>query len=318
MKSIVGLFGVVALVLGVSANGFAAGVGRSVELQPLAPPSKASLLFYKASENKNYEMMDTYLGRGADVNCGNCNDSGMPPLGNALTGRVDMKLIRYLVEKGADVNLLTQGLASPLIFAIDSRHWTRSQDESQKMAQAVVFLVESGAKVDLVNSKGKNAMMYLASHGYDRDTVQTVMQLMRFLRDKGTNVDHQNSDGYSALMLAAKGCAIKTVQMLLHLDANPKLENKIGETALTLVEDAAAESESGGNCNLVVGMLRNPEQYRDSPLSNEDVMGVDVPAGSRPEVGGQVQQKAVAAGEGKLGDKGLEGLVDGIGKLLGR
>jgi hypothetical protein len=78
-------------------------------------------------------------------------------------------------------------------------------------------------------------------------------------------------------MLAAGGCGVVSVQHRLFLHANPKLKNALGETALSIAEDAAGKSESGSSCNQVVAILRNPEQFAIDPLSNSDVISADMP-----------------------------------------
>lgn len=256
----------------VSGSAFAAK-HNAVE-QPMTPPSKASLLFYTAAKNKNYEMMDTYLARGADINCGNCDPSALPPLARAVTEDMtfDPELPVYLVKHGANVNLLTQGRMSPLMFALNtgwSTPWDKPRDA---LLKNLPLLVENGADVNLVNSSGYNALFFLVAKGYDEYSVKASMQLMRYLVDKGTDVNHQSNDGKTALMLAASGCGVKSVQHLLFLHANPNLNSAIGETALSLAEDSAVKSRSGSNCNQVVAMLRNPSQFAIDPLSSTDVI----------------------------------------------
>jgi hypothetical protein len=75
-------------------------------------------------------------------------------------------------------------------------------------------------------------------------------------------------------------CTLLSYQHLLFLHANPELKNALGETALSIAEDAAAKSQSGSSCNQVVAMLRAPEQFAIDPLSNSDVIGTEIPSGS--------------------------------------
>lgn len=261
--------------------------------QPMAPPSKASLMFYTAAKNKNYEMMDTYLARGADINCGNCDSSAMPPLAMALSAdmTVDPELTVYLVKHGANVNLLTQGVMSPLMFALNSSWSTAWGKPRDALLKNLPFLVESGADVKLVNSKGLNALFFLVAKGYDNYAYKASMQLMRYLVDKGTDVNHQSNDGKTVLMIAAGGCGVGSVQHLLYLHANPNLKSTLGETALSLAEDAAVKSQSGSSCNQVVAILRNPDRFAIDPLSNNDVIAV-----AQPVVAGGVAPASAAVG----------------------
>jgi ankyrin repeat protein len=293
-----------ALLFGFTVNVFAAGKKIIDGVQPMGPASKASELFYSAAKNKNLEMMDTYLARGADVDCGNCDYSAKTPLAMALTtpwGSPDV--VEYLIKHGANVNLLTQGKMSPLMFALMDNSGT-------DMKRNVTFLVDSGANVKMVSVSGNNALTMLSMKGYTQYSYLEVLQMMQYLVKKGVDVDHQNADKKTALMLSAKGCGVSSVQLLLSLHADYSLKDQNGETALNIAEDSAASSGSGSSCNQVVAMLRSPEKYMTSPLSNSDVVG-DVPgrgnAGASNGVPGQPNPVA-----------DLQGLFSGIGKLLGK
>jgi len=282
--------------------------------EPLPPPSKASLLFYTAATNKNYEMMDTYLARGADINCGNCDVYGKPPLAMSVSAdmTVDPELTVYLVNHGANVNLLSKGgLMSPLMYALDSSWSTAWAKPRDALLKNVPFLVDNGADVNLVNVNGFNALFFLVAKGYDNYSFKASMQLMRYLVDKGTDVNHQAKDGKTALMFAAGGCGVGSVQNLLFLHANPNLKNKLGETALSIAEDAAVKSGSGSGCNQVVAMLRNPDQYAIDPLANNNVFGAaptaPAPVGNAP--GAQPAPNPAAA---------VQGLINVFGKVMGK
>ncbi|MDO9011729.1 MAG: ankyrin repeat domain-containing protein [Gallionella sp.] len=244
--------------------------------KPMAPPSKATEMFFKAASNANFEMMGTYLARGADINCGNCESMGRPPLAVALAGgggfAINIDLVKYLVQHGANVNLFTQGVLSPLMFAISSREWAYFAGKPEHLVETITYLVDNGADVKLTNSDGQNALFALVAHGYNQHSANASLRLMRFLVDNGTDVNYQSVDGRTALMVAAGGCGIDSVKLFLFLKANPNLKNKMGETALSLAEDAAAKSQSGSSCNQVVAMLRNPSQFAINPLSNADVI----------------------------------------------
>lgn len=312
-------------VLALSLFASAVLAAKPVLEKPLAPPSKATEMFFTASSNANFEMMDTYLGRGADINCGNCDSVGRPPLAMALSGfRFNMDLIRYLVNHGANVNLLTQGAVSPLMFAISKSQWTMGNPED--LTQVISYLVDNGANVKLTNTEGQNALFHLVARGYSQGTMKTSLRLMRFLVDKGVDVNHSSSDGRTALMLAAGGCGINSVQLLLFMKADPTAKNKMGETALSLAEDKAAASRAGGSCNQVVAMLRDPEQFRINPLSNADVIamasenGAASSNGNSGATGNGNQSWEVGGQTSPPTPKPLQtigSVLDGIGKILG-
>lgn len=294
------------ILLGFSINGFAAS--KADGLQPMAPPSKATQLFYNAAKHGNLEMMDTYLARGADIDCGNCEFTAKTPLAMALTiPYSNPDVVEYLVKHGANINLLTQGKMSPLMFAV-------MQNEGPHMKRNLQFLIDNGADVKLENTSGNNALMMVATKGYNQYNYIEVLQTMQYLIKKGTDINHQNANKESALMLSARGCGVPSIQLMLSQHADYTFKNRDGETALNLAEDSAANSASGSNCNQVVAMLRNPEKYTTNPLSNSDVIG-DSPT---PSSTGRNGAGPASPGGQPNPAADLQGLLSGIGKLLGK
>lgn len=74
----------------------------------LTSPSKASLGFYQAATNENYDMMELYLQQGADINCLNCTDRAqITALYRALGNNNvwNYQLADWMIQRGADINI---------------------------------------------------------------------------------------------------------------------------------------------------------------------------------------------------------------------
>lgn len=230
------------------------------------PISKASELFCKSVENKNYEMMDTMLAQGADVNatCSFGYNGGwgkMTPLLAAVKDRGMLSyadkgdIFAYLLDHGADVNARTQDGTTPLMMAVDifRNNWEGSAD-------LVRLFVSKGAKVDAVDKFGYTAFEYQAAQGYTPHTIEFWKQNFSLLLGQGVDINRQGKSGESTLIRAAKSCGSTNVEMLLASGANPDLKDKNGQTAYDIALESAANSRQPG-CNNTVRILANPQLY---------------------------------------------------------
>jgi len=141
-----------------------------------------------------------------------------------------MKIIKLLLDKGADVN------------AKDNHGNTALMDAAwEGKPNMVLLLLEKGADINAKENYGNTALMNVAT-GSQTDMV-------KFLLDKGSDVNAKNNHGDTALMLIADESniidpstrlpsyhapdyLIKTAELLLDKGADKYVVNKNGETAL--------------------------------------------------------------------------------------
>lgn len=243
--------------------------GQAMALTPVRanPISKATELFCKSVESKNYEMMDTLLAQGADVN-GVCsfgyNGSGghVQPLLFAVTerGRYGNRdsgdMVAYLLDHGAAINARSEQGDTPLIAAVDL--FGKNPEESVRLVES---FIAKGAKISIADGAGYTAFEHQAAKGYVPQTVGFWQSNFQRLLGKGVDINRQDSKGENALMRAARSCGSISVEMLLQNGANPALKNKKGSTAADIALETAASSSQGG-CNNVVRVLANPSIAR--------------------------------------------------------
>ena len=101
-----------------------------------------------ASTIGEFKMAEDLIALGADVNAQ--NDFGQTPLSIAsYEGHIG--IVTLLIDSGADVNATDVNGWTALMYAVASNYAGSQLD-------IVALLIESGAKKDMVNDKGLNAI----------------------------------------------------------------------------------------------------------------------------------------------------------------
>lgn len=245
--------------------------GPSVNSPQYRQPDKATQNFCNAAENRNIQMMGLFLQQGADINNENCGYDANTPLMRSLYGfNYSMQVAEYIFNNGADVNYQTKNGETALMMLVRNNF----RDDLNTLLPE---LFDHGAKVDLENNLGNTALDYAVSTGYDQYSMKNSLNTVRYLVKKGADVNHKNKSGTTPLMLSSKGCGVEEVKLLLSLGANPKLATPMGETAMSMAADSAANQSSYGSCNEVVRILQNPEQY-SSEDSSESASTSSIPS----------------------------------------
>lgn len=186
---------------------------------------------HEACNERNIRMVAFLLDHGADIHL--CDSLGLTPLMYAISphviyvgesGWVDdsgsLPLIRYLVERGVNVNQQSSGLDAdhpctniPNITAlhIACQH---------KQVKVVQFLVECGANIHAVNAKNLNALHYACT--YYRMINSKDMALLKYLLDQGVDVHERSVYGYTPFDYAMICEDVNTVPFLLTYAPSPR------------------------------------------------------------------------------------------------
>jgi uncharacterized protein len=182
----------------------------------------------------------------------------------------DLEIVRLLLAHGADPNAKSQWGETALMFAntaarvklLVANHAdleAKEQEGKTALMKAasrgdvgvVGALVESGANVNAVDSKGSNALLYSLdqenmAHGDERATLpaRRLEIARRLLLAKSLDVNAQNNDGETALIRAVRLENVETIKSLLAHGADAKRSDVFGDTAITLAYASGnAESE---------------------------------------------------------------------------
>ena len=127
-------------------------------------------------------MLNDVLKNGKDINEKDFN--GRHPL-FAATMSGEIEIVRYLIERGADLNLKTDDIYGQTALM---------NAAALGRTDIVKLLVESGAKLDLETNKGLTALMFSSAFGHS--------ETVSFLLKKGAKLDTKNIEGKTALDIA--------------------------------------------------------------------------------------------------------------------
>ena len=145
--------------------------------------------------------------------------------------RNDYDMVKFLVEKGADVNAKTHSeyssVVTPLLLSLDYEHIESRYDENSSVAE---FLINNGADINVKNNHGETPLMY-ASKLHNIKVVELLIQ-------KGANINAFNNYGNTALIYGVNN--LETVKLLVENGADVNFY-KGGSTALISACDYSPE-----------------------------------------------------------------------------
>jgi ankyrin repeat protein len=172
------------------------------------------------------------------------NGDGLTALLRAAS-RGHRKVVKLLLDKGADPNLLTTWGTTALIRAAgeghtevlkllldfgadpnlkDSHGTALAYAAGRGCTEAVELLLDRGADANLENRSGWTALMWAARFGH--------MEIVKLLLANGADVNFQSGLNDTALIWAASVGHTEAVKLLLDNGADPNLRNAVGMTAL--------------------------------------------------------------------------------------
>ncbi|OEJ14534.1 hypothetical protein BFL38_05715 [Brachyspira hampsonii] len=140
--------------------------------------------------------------------------------------RNDYDMVKFLVEKGADVNAKTHSehssVETPLLLSLDNEHPDyRYYYYKNENSSAAEFLINNGADINVTNEDGETPLMY-ASKVHNIKVVELLIQ-------KGADINAFNDYGNTALIYGVNN--LETVKLLVENGADINFY-KGGSTAL--------------------------------------------------------------------------------------
>lgn len=137
-------------------------------------------------------------------------------------------VIKYLIEKGNDINAVDDELSTPLHIAVTHGH-----------LDVIQYLLQKGALPDPFDAFELTPLLRLFSQGIsNRETIKHLQSITKCLLEAGANVNTRNNRGETILHLIAKHNESfidqDFLQLLLHHGLNLNATNSSGKTALHL------------------------------------------------------------------------------------
>ena len=174
-------------------------------------PTNSDLeLLLEAIDDGNVQLVKYMLDKGVDVNAS--TDGGWTPLLEAAD-EGQTAIMELLLDRGARVDQGNRDGWTPLMEAAEEGHY--------EMAK---LLLDKGAKPDQTNDNGVTALMHAADEGR--------LEMTKLLIDRGADVNFQSKEGFTALLVAIDEGHQRIVQLLLDNGARTELKGEAGNMAL--------------------------------------------------------------------------------------
>ncbi|KAG4096714.1 ankyrin [Neocallimastix lanati (nom. inval.)] len=161
--------------------------------------------------NKNINISKFLIENGADVNL--VSDDKWNALMHACYHVEDLELIKLLMEAGSNLNQQSNAGWTALMYSI---RYNRNAKVSE-------ILIENGADINLVNNENWTGLMFACRYSED-------VEFIKLLINKDTNINQQSKSGWTALMLAIRYNTNSDIAKFLIENSNNKISKFLIES----------------------------------------------------------------------------------------
>jgi ankyrin repeat protein len=171
----------------------------------------------RAADRGQLKIVKFLVERGVDVDARSVE--GVTPLMYASQNGY-LEIMEYLIRMGADVNATPYNNVTPLIGAVRTGHF-----------EATELLLEAGAKVDAKDELGLTSLMHASAYDYP--------EIADLLIGKGANLEAGDWFGTRPLMMAVYYDCYESAQVLVRRGADLNAQDTFGFTALMIAAQHA-------------------------------------------------------------------------------
>ncbi len=188
--------------------------------------AEVPLEIWNAIDSHDMVKVQKWLDGSPDINGKTSQDSATPLM--LASGNHDVKMVRAMLAKGADVKLLTRQKQTALHFV--SQNGDPNYFDDCRII--ISMLIEAGTPLDARDQWGYTALLKVCeSMGHSRDKAVPVMEV---LLKAGANPDLANNNGETPLFLSARRGSLGMLRILIENKANVNLPGPGNNTALNL------------------------------------------------------------------------------------
>ncbi|SFZ90464.1 Ankyrin repeat [Flaviramulus basaltis] len=179
----------------------------------------ASALHILASRSKDVEIINFLLEKGLDVN--QEDHYGNTAFMNAAS-RNNLEIVKLLSESLKDINHANKKGETALAFAVQRND-----------TEVVTFLINRGAKTDVVDTSGNNLNYYLVD-SYSTRNKEQFSDKLNVLKNKGFKLETPQNNGNTWYHLAVEKSSIDLLEIAAKMNQDVNAKNSEGNTALHL------------------------------------------------------------------------------------
>jgi ankyrin repeat protein len=177
------------------------------------------------------------------------NKDGTTPL-HAAVFRNNIKFIKALIERGADINARDEFQATPLLRVLDLRG-------RQNDMEVIKCLLENGADINARNRHGATVLHQTVE---DWGNKYNMLSLIEYLLQSGADINAQDEYDFTPLIRAmcTIACNEMHIALLLRYNPNVTISDTWGRTAVSYMYDRNDLSDSIKGQILSLCLLEDP------------------------------------------------------------
>ncbi|KAJ5651018.1 uncharacterized protein N7484_004741 [Penicillium longicatenatum] len=175
------------------------------------PINTGRVPFYTAARNGSLELVRLLYEYSPDINVSTQEDQWTPL--NVAADLGHFEVVKFLIEKGADISIPNSARWTPVNSAAESGH-----------LEVVKILVENGADIEVPNTTSMTPLYSAALRNHP--------QVVEYLLEQGARTDVQHEHGWTPLNCAAEDGFIEVAKMLIDHGADIEIANDTNMTPL--------------------------------------------------------------------------------------
>lgn len=228
----------------------------------------------KASQEGYLSIVKYLLQKGADVNTKNvCDETALI----LAAGRGHLEIVKYLINKGADESIKDYfGRTALNVAKIDEiKEFLINLTNVDLDKQLLVHII--AGNLDAIKQCLSNGASINAKNDYNYTTLMLAareghLEIVKYLIESGADVNMSSGNGgFTPLMLASNNGHIEVVKLLMDNGALVGVKNEFNETALDLA--MTTEIRKCINDRVKYAVMYNARKYFNSKNIVLDIVG---------------------------------------------